>query len=367
MSDPTTDRNYALGTAPDAPAARAPELPYRPPMPRRYRPRIGLIGCGGISAHHLAAYRDAGWAVTALCDVDEARARRRREEFQLDAPVFTDAGELLARADVDVVDVALHPEVRAPVLAAALRAGKHVLSQKPFVTDLATGRALVDLARARGVKLAVNQNGRWAPYLSYARAALAAGLLGEVQSVAIRIHWDHTWCAGTPFEDVPHLILFDFGIHWFDAVAQFFRGRRALAVHALTARAPGQTMRPPLLAAAQIRFDTGLATLAFDGAARFAPEESLLITGTAGTLRSRGKPLESDRVELTTAAGTAVAVLEGRWFNDGFRGAMGELLCAIEEDREPANAAADNLRTVALCLAACRAADTGQPQAPEVP
>jgi predicted dehydrogenase len=129
MSDPTTDRNYALGAAPDAPAARAPELPYRPPMPRRYRPRIGLIGCGGISAHHLAAYRDAGWAVTALCDVDEARARRRREEFQLDAPVFTDAGELLARADVDVVDVALHPEVRAPVIAAALRTGKHVLSQ----------------------------------------------------------------------------------------------------------------------------------------------------------------------------------------------------------------------------------------------
>jgi mannose/cellobiose epimerase-like protein (N-acyl-D-glucosamine 2-epimerase family) len=77
--------------------------------------------------------------------------------------------------------------------------------------------------------------------------------------------------------------------------------------------------------------------------------------------------LESDRVELTTAAGTAVAALQGRWFNDGLRDAMGELLCAIEVDREPANAAADNLRTVALCLAACCAADTGQPQAPEVP
>lgn len=359
--------NYALKVTAPVDMRAAPDLAYRPPRPRRYRPRLGLIGCGGISAHHLAAYRDAGWAVTALCDVDETRARRRREEFGLDAPVFTDAADLLARADVDVVDVALHPEVRAPVLAAALRAGKHVLSQKPFVTDLATGRELVDLARARGVKLAVNQNGRWAPYFSYARAALAAGWLGEVQTVAISIHWDHTWCAGTPFEDMPHLILFDFGIHWFDAVAQFFRGRRILAVQAVTARAPGQTMRPPLQAAAQIRFDTGLATLTFDGASRFAPEERLLITGTAGTLRSCGKPLESDRVELTTAAGTAVATLEGRWFNDGFRGAMGELLCAIEDDREPAHSAADNLRTVALCLAACRAADTGQPQAPEVP
>lgn len=366
MSENAT-RNYVLGAAPATAATRAPELPYQPPQPRRYRPRIGLIGCGGISTHHLAAYRDAGWPVTALCDVDEARARRRRDEFQLPAQVFSNAEDLLANADVDVVDVALHPEVRAPVIAAALRAGKHVLSQKPFVTDLAAGRALVDLARTCGVHLAVNQNGRWAPYLSYARAAVAAGLLGQVQSVTLQINWDHTWCAGTPFEEVPHLILFDFGIHWFDAVAQFFRDRRALEVQAFTALAPGQKLRPPLLAAAQIRFESGLATLAFDGTSRYAPEESLQITGTAGTLRSRGKPLESDRVELCTAAGTAVAHLEGRWFNDGFRGAMGELLCAIEEHRPPANSAADNLRTVALCLAACRAADTGQPQVPEVP
>lgn len=358
--------NYALETAAPETATPAPDLPYRPPRPRRYQPRIGLIGCGGISAHHLAAYRDAGWTVTAFCDVDAARAVRRRDEFQPSAPVFTDARDLLAGADVDVVDVALHPEHRPPVIAAALRAGKHVLSQKPFVTDLAVGRELVDLARQCGVQLAVNQNGRWAPYLSYARAAVAAGLLGEVQTVAIRLNWDHTWCAGTPFENVPHLILFDFGIHWFDAVSQFFKGRRALQVQAATARAPGQRMRPPLLAAAQIEFESGLATLAFDGSSRFAPRESIEITGTQGTLRSVGKPLESDRVELTTAAGTAVARLEGRWFNDGFRGAMGELLCAIEEGREPSNSAADNLRTVALCLAACRAADTGRPQVPEV-
>lgn len=362
----TATPNYALATATPEAAARAPVLPYQPPRPRRYQPRIGLIGCGGISAHHLAAYRDAGWTVTALCDLDETRARRRREEFQPTARVFTRAEDLLTRADVDVVDVALHPEDRAPVIAAALRAGKHVLSQKPFVTDLAVGRELVDLARQCGVKLAVNQNGRWAPYLSYARQAVAAGLLGEVQTVAIRLNWDHTWCAGTPFENVPHLILFDFGIHWFDVVAQFFKGRPARKVQAVTARAPGQTMRPPLLAAAQIEFESGLAVLTFVGSGRFAPQESLQITGTQGTLRSTGRPLESDHVELTTAAGTAEARLEGRWFNDGFRGAMGELLCAIEEHREPTHSGADNLRTVALCLAACRAADTGQPQVPEV-
>jgi predicted dehydrogenase len=81
-------------------------------------------------------------------------------------------------------------------------------------------------------------------------------------------------------------------------------------------------------------------------------------------LRARGKVLECDDVEYWTAAGVCRPQLEGRWFNDGFRGAMGELLCAIEEDREPSNSAADNLRSLALCLAALRAADTGQPQPP---
>ena len=57
---------------------------------------------------------------------------------------------------------------------AAIDAGKHILSQKPFVVDLDVGEELVAQAEARGVKLAVNQNGRWAPHFSYMRQAVAA-------------------------------------------------------------------------------------------------------------------------------------------------------------------------------------------------
>jgi len=233
------------------------------------------------------------------------------------------------------------------------------------VTDLTEGRRLVRLARETNVKLAVNQNGRWAPYMSWARHAVAAGLLGDVQTVNLRLHWDHTWTRGTPFEKVHHLILFDFGIHWFDMLAQFFAAQRPLQVTAAVARAPGQEVKPPLLAQATVQFAAGLGSLSFDGHARFGATESLEITGTRGTLHARGQVLECESVTLWTADGVCRPRLAGRWFNDGFRGAMGELLCAIENDREPANAAADNLRSLALCLAALRAADTGVPQTPE--
>jgi predicted dehydrogenase len=103
-----------------------------------------------------------------------------------------------------------------------------VLSQKPFVLDLDVGERLVALADARNVRLAVNQNGRWAPHFSYLRQAIAAGLLGDLVSAHLSVHWDHTWTVGTPFEEIHDLVLYDFGIHWFDIVAQFFApaGRR---------------------------------------------------------------------------------------------------------------------------------------------
>ena len=53
--------------------------------------------------------------------------------------------------------------------------------------------------------------------------------------------------------------------------------------------------------------------------------------------------------------------LDGVWFDDGFAGAMGELLCAIEEDREPENSARRNLPSLELCFAAVASADAGTP------
>jgi predicted dehydrogenase len=262
------------------------------------------------------------------------------------------------------VDIALHPEPRVAAITAALQAGKHVLSQKPFVLDLAIGERLVKLATRHGCKLAVNQNGRWAPYASYIGRAIQAGLIGHVQSVSMTLNWDHTWIRGTPFENIHHVVLYDFAIHWFDMCAWFFRGRRARTVFARNAAAPNQELRPPMLASAAVSFDGGTATLNFDAHSRFGPEEAFNITGSNGTIRARGPVCGANDLTLFTRRGIAQPKLTGKWFNDGFRGAMGELLCAIEEDREPLNSARENLASLALCFAAVKSANTGRVQKP---
>ena len=357
-------RNYQLDAGPAGKTFAAPALPYEPVPPRRYRPPIAVIGTGGIADMHLSAYRDAGLDVVALCNRTPAKAAKLGRRFFPAAKVYSDYRQVLARDDIPVVDITTHPDVRATMAADAIRAGKHVLSQKPFATDLRVGRRLVELADRHRVKLAVNQNGRWAPHFSYIRHAVAAGLVGDVLSVNMAVHWDHDWIADAPFNDVRHIVLFDFGIHWFDILTTFMGGRSAKNVFATLAKAPGQTADPPLLANAVVDYGDAQASLTFNAFTRFGKRDETLVVGTKGTLLSTGVDLHKQRVTLHTRRGAATPELAGTWFPGGFAGTMFELLRAVEEDREPTHSARNNLASLALSFAACRSADTGKPQVP---
>ncbi len=338
----------------------APDLPYQPPMPKAYRPRIGVIGAGGIVDAHLDAYRAAGWDVAVICNRTLSKAVAKRDAFYPDAKATDNLDDVLGDDQIDVVDITPHPADRVPLIARALRAGKHVLSQKPFVLDLDEGARLVDLARQQGRKLAVNQNGRWAPHLAYMREAVRAGLIGDLLGAHVSIHWDHRWIAGTPFEQIADLILYDFGIHWFDFLTSLDAGQ-ARSVFASAAAVPGAKV--PLAAQVLVAMDDAQASLVFDGATPHGPRDTTYIAGTAGSLQSDGPDLGQQRVTLTTAAGQARPDLQGSWFNDGFRGAMGALLVAIEDDVEPANGASGNLHSLALAFAAIKSRQTGLPVA----
>ena len=215
--------------------------------------------------------------------------------------------------------------------------------------DLGIGRELVALAESRGL-----------PHLAYLREAAASGLIGEVTGVHVAIRWNHGFIAGTPFEAIDDLVLWDFGIHWFDFLVSVIGGR-ARRVQATAARAAGQTVRPPLLASVLVDFAGGQASLVFDGDTHIGARDTTVVIGTRGVAASGGPDLNTQSVELHTEEGVARPALSGAWFTDGFAGAMGELLAAIEEKREPLNSARGNLATIGLCHAAVRSARTGQP------
>ena len=356
------DNEYGFIHSKQSQRVDPPAIDYFPPRPKSYRPGIALIGAGGVSEFHLRAYQSCGFNVAAIVDRSLDKAQQRRDQFFPDADALSDCGEILQRDDIEVVDATPHPTDRLPIIEDSLRAGKHVLSQKPFVLDLDDGQRLASLAKDQNVKLAVNQNGRWAPHFSYLGKAIGAGLIGQVTSIDFSLQWDQTWIAGNEgFESIRHLMLFDFAVHWFDMANCLMNNQKADTVYALATRFPGQRFRPPAIASAIIGYRDAQVRLSLHGHTLQGEEDVTTIVGTEGLLRSRGPGLnEQSGIDLFMESGHSRASLEGCWFESGFQGAMGELLCAIEENREPLHSAENNLRSLELCYADLASANSGE-------
>lgn len=112
--------------------------------------RIGIVGLGVISRFYLEALPSLpGLELAAVCDLNADVLA----PFDGRVPTFRDHRELLARADVDAVVVNVPNDVHFPVVRDALTAGKAVCVEKPLAIDVEDGRALRDLAAARGLPL----------------------------------------------------------------------------------------------------------------------------------------------------------------------------------------------------------------------
>jgi predicted dehydrogenase len=338
------------------------EIPaYQPSFPKDKSLGIGILGCGNIVRNaHLPAYAKHGLKVVGVYDPSEAACLDAREKFGV--AIFKDPQELLRHPEVQVVDVATHPEPRFGLIMKALQAGKHVLSQKPLALTLQQAQSLVLEAKKNGVLLAVNQNGRWAPPWRLATLLIQKGVIGQVQSVTHFFDINFSWVPGTPFDKIPHFAIYDYSVHWIDIIRCWMEDKKALSVRARDFRVAGQP--------AQGAANWGLnVELEFEGGAQacirgagcsnsLQPGHPFWIHGSEGTLR--GAVLNSKRsdfLQLEKDGSIHDFSLEGQWFNDGFAGSMGELLSAIAEKRQPYNSAEHNLLSLQITLAACQSAD----------
>jgi predicted dehydrogenase len=135
-------------------------------------------------------------------------------------------------------------------------------------------------------------------------------------------------------------------------------------VFATETRSHSQTARQPMLAQAALRYPGAQASLTFDADAKTGWLDETFIVGSKGTISSAGPTFNKQKVTLWTSKGQASPRLTGTWFAEGFHGTMGELLLAIEEDREPYNSAASSLDSLAMCFAAIESVKRGVPVRP---
>jgi predicted dehydrogenase len=340
--------------------------PRFPVDPAR-RAGVAILGAGTIAqSAHLPAYQRYGVGVTGVWSRTAATTRTVLERFPFVGRVYATAEELLEDPEVQYVDIATGPEGRLAWIEAAIGAGKHVLAQKPLTLsadDLAALPTLLAKAEASGVEVAVNHNGRWAPPWRAVTLLLRSGTIGEVVGVTHLHDKPLPPLAGTPFDDVPHMLLTDYLLHWADITRTWLAdggAGRVSAVQAVDSRVPGQPAdaRNPWSATLTLSTESGATgNLRIAGNVVAAePGCPFWVHGTTGSLRG-SVLLDSDRLALDDGTTVTDIALSGAWFVDGFAAAMGELMCAVEEGRRPENSAADAALSVEVVLGARRSAE----------
>ncbi|MEW4223789.1 Gfo/Idh/MocA family protein [Rossellomorea marisflavi] len=144
--------------------------------------KIGVIGCGSIAKHrHIPEYMANEHAeIVAVCDIVKDRAQEMAD--QIGAKAYTDYKELLKDESIEAVSVCTPNALHAPISIDALKAGKHVLCEKPMATSTEEAEAMVVAANEAGRKLMIGHNQRFVPSHQKAKELISKGEAGKIYS-----------------------------------------------------------------------------------------------------------------------------------------------------------------------------------------
>lgn len=141
---------------------------------------VAVIGAGAIGLDHINSFKQHPQArVVALAEVSPERGREAADKFGI-PELVQDYKALLKRPDIDVFSIALPNYLHAKVALEALKAGKHVMLDKPMATNAGDAAKLVAAARATGRTLMVGQNNRFGWEVQTAKQLITEGVLGDV-------------------------------------------------------------------------------------------------------------------------------------------------------------------------------------------
>ncbi|MEV0663562.1 Gfo/Idh/MocA family protein [Actinomadura luteofluorescens] len=244
--------------------------------------RLGLIGAGAVGVLHIeAARRVPGVAVTAVCDLDPATARR--VAAPLGARHYRDHRDLIAAGGVDAVLVNTPHAVHTAIVCDAAAAGLHVLVEKPMATSLGDCDQMIAACAAAGVRLAVGHIQRYLPDKAAARAALDAGEIGEPVLISDRRGSDYRAGSRPDWFLDPRLsgggVFINIGAHCVDRLL-WLTGRDIERVEATLKNPPVETD-----VLARLTLTGGLAAhIAVTSTGPLPPHDEIVVVGETGTL-----------------------------------------------------------------------------------
>jgi predicted dehydrogenase len=309
-----------------------------------------------------------GVRILGLADLDPGNAKARAAEFGLDDAVTgTDLDALLAQTRPDLLFDLVIPAARRDVVAAGLKHGCHVLSEKPMATSMEDARHLLALARHAGRIHAIIQNRRFVAGVRRIRRFIESGVIGELTG----LHCD--FFLGAHFggfrEEMDHALLLDMAIHTFDA-ARFMAGKTPLAVYCHETNPRGSWYGHGAAADAIFEF-AGEVVFTYRGSwvaegANTGWDGAWRVVGTGGTLLWDGaehfdaKLVSGGGAFINAVAPVEVPEAEDQAQTHGHASVIADFLSAIEAGRAPETDSRDNIKSLAMVFGAIEGAKTGR-------
>jgi len=249
---------------------------------------FGLIGYGAWGRHHARAIAESGQselvAIATRSPENQAEAHAKHPS----ARIFSDYRELLARSDIDVVDVVLPTYLHFDVGAAVLRAGKHLLLEKPMAANLAHCDELIRLAKAQHRLLAIGHEFRLSSLWGKVKEMIDADAIGQPQYALIEL-WRNPYRQGAggwryDINRVGNWILEE-PIHFFDLARWYFSSLGN--PRSIYARANARRPDHPELQdnfSATVNFPHGAYAVISQTLSAFEHHQVAKITGTHGAI-----------------------------------------------------------------------------------
>jgi len=335
------------------------DLEYRPKLPvHRDRFGIGIVGAGGIIQNcHIPAYKMAGFRIVGM---SSRKIFKKNLAQECSIPFFCqDYQDLILRDDVDVVDISVPPHLQADIAIYAAQQGKHLLCQKPLATTFKDAKRIVEAAEKKGVKLAVNQNGRWDPAIQASKKLIQGGYIGEPvlasMELRVRMPWQEYYLEYR--NEYSKMMILSMSLHHIDQYRYLFGD--PIQVWASSAKYPNQPYPGDTIALYSLEYPDHFIATSLDNGFTWTSDYGInyRFEGTEGVVK--GKIGWPDQMPSTVSFYSNKLgpvwynpEYKEKWFPHAFMSTMGDLMSAIENDTQPELNGKDNLRTLQVVFAA---------------
>ena len=330
--------------------------------------KVVLAGCGAMSQTWLKTANSLNLEMVGFVDIYEEAARNRAVSSGWpQARIGTDLAKMLAETKPDLVFDCTVPQAHPEVTLTALAHGCHVLGEKPMAINLEKAREMVAAAQKAGKIYAVIQNRRYDPNVRRLKEFMRSGALGPLTTL------NSDFYLGAHFDGfrltMPHVLLVDMAIHTFDT-ARFISGGDPVSVYCKEWNPAGSWYARDASAVAIFEMSNGL-VYTYRGSwcaegLNTTWESDWRIIGQKGSLKwDGGQGFAAQTVAkqggfISELNNIEVPEIASSGKESGHASIIAEMVECIQTGRTPETVCSDNIKSLAMVLAAVESAEKGR-------